>query len=129
MGEAAAGASPPFAPPWPCAAASPVVANKAAVATESRKLFFILIFLLQVQALPAMPRRKRTHWIVCSALGTAGVYLRTTQLDRALELINGQGTVTEKNWAGVTVKWDSRAEQAILHNDMVQVERAPTKIM
>ena len=39
------------------------------------------------------------------------------------------GTVTEKNWAGVTVKWDNRSEQAILHNDMAQIERVPTKIM
>jgi hypothetical protein len=38
------------------------------------------------------------------------------------------GTVTEKNWAGVTIKWDNRDEQAILHNDMAQVERVPTKI-
>jgi hypothetical protein len=42
---------------------------------------------------------------------------------------NDRGTVTEKNWAGVTVKWDNRGEQAILHNDMAQVERVPTKIM
>jgi hypothetical protein len=38
------------------------------------------------------------------------------------------GTVTEKNWAGVTIKWDNRGEQAILHNDMAQVERAPVKV-
>jgi hypothetical protein len=42
---------------------------------------------------------------------------------------NDQGTVTEKNWAGVTVKWDSRSAQAILHNDMAQVERVPTKMI
>ena len=36
-----------------------------------------------------------------------------------------QGTVTEANWAGVTVKWDNRSEQAILHNDMPQVEQVP----
>jgi hypothetical protein len=35
------------------------------------------------------------------------------------------GTVTEKNWAGLTVKWDNRGEQEILHNDMAQVERRP----
>jgi hypothetical protein len=29
-----------------------------------------------------------------------------------------QGTVTKKTWAGVTLKWDSRSEQSILHNDM-----------
>jgi hypothetical protein len=35
--------------------------------------------------------------------------------------------VIEKNWAGVTIKWDNR--RAILHNDMAQVERVPMKIM
>jgi hypothetical protein len=29
-----------------------------------------------------------------------------------------QGTITEKNWSGVTLKWDDRAEQSVLHNDM-----------
>jgi hypothetical protein len=38
-----------------------------------------------------------------------------------------QGTITEKNWAGVTIKWDNRTEQAVLHNDMAQVERVPVK--
>lgn len=42
---------------------------------------------------------------------------------------NDQGTVSEKNWAGVIVKWDNRGEQAILHNDMILVERATTKLM
>jgi hypothetical protein len=42
---------------------------------------------------------------------------------------NDVGTVTEKNWAGETIKWDNRSEQTILHNDMAQVERVPTKIM
>lgn len=37
------------------------------------------------------------------------------------------GTVTEKNWAGVTIKWNNRTQQGILHNDMKQVERVPTK--
>jgi hypothetical protein len=36
-----------------------------------------------------------------------------------------QGTVTETNWAGLTVKWDNRSEQTIQHNDMAQVERIP----
>jgi hypothetical protein len=31
------------------------------------------------------------------------------------------GTVTEKDWAGVTIKWDSRGVQQILHNDMAAV--------
>jgi hypothetical protein len=34
---------------------------------------------------------------------------------------NDLGTITEKDWAGVTVKWDSRSEQSILHNDMAGV--------
>jgi hypothetical protein len=38
---------------------------------------------------------------------------------------NDLGTVTEVNWAGVTIRWDNRSEQTILHNDMAQVERAP----
>jgi hypothetical protein len=38
------------------------------------------------------------------------------------------GTVTETNWAGLTIKWDNRSEQAILHNDMGEVFAAPTKI-
>jgi hypothetical protein len=42
---------------------------------------------------------------------------------------NDQGTVTERNWAGVTIKWDSRSEQAIFHNDMAQVERVPTNLI
>jgi hypothetical protein len=40
-----------------------------------------------------------------------------------------QGTVIEKHWAGITIKWDNRSEQAILHNDMAQVEGVPTKII
>jgi hypothetical protein len=31
------------------------------------------------------------------------------------------GTITEKDWAGVTVKWDSRGVHQILHNDMTAV--------
>ena len=40
-----------------------------------------------------------------------------------------QGTIAEKNWAGVTIKWDNRGDQAILHNDMAQVERVPMKLV
>jgi hypothetical protein len=39
------------------------------------------------------------------------------------------GTVTEKNWAGVTIKWDNRSKQDILHNDMALVERVPANLM
>jgi hypothetical protein len=38
-----------------------------------------------------------------------------------------QGTVIEKNWSGVTIKWGSRGKQQILHNDMAQVERVPSR--
>jgi len=38
-----------------------------------------------------------------------------------------RGTVTETNWAGVIIKWDNRSQQAIQHNDMSQIERAPAK--
>jgi hypothetical protein len=34
---------------------------------------------------------------------------------------NDLGTVTEKDWAGVTLKWDNRSQQAVLHNDMAFV--------
>jgi hypothetical protein len=34
---------------------------------------------------------------------------------------NDRGTVTEANWAGITLKWDNRGEQSILHNDMAMV--------
>jgi hypothetical protein len=37
------------------------------------------------------------------------------------------GTVTEKNWAGITVKWDNRSQQEILHNDMALVGLVPLK--
>jgi hypothetical protein len=39
-----------------------------------------------------------------------------------------KGTVTEKNWAGATIKWENRSEQTILHNDMGQVERLPANL-
>ena len=38
------------------------------------------------------------------------------------------GTVTEVGWAGVTIKWDNRAEQSILHNDMGEVFSVPKKM-
>jgi hypothetical protein len=40
-----------------------------------------------------------------------------------------QGTVTEKDWAGITIKRDNRSEQAILHNDMSSVERVPGNLV
>jgi hypothetical protein len=35
-----------------------------------------------------------------------------------------QGVVTEKNWAGVVIKWDKRDQQSILHNDMTRISLA-----
>jgi hypothetical protein len=37
---------------------------------------------------------------------------------------NDLGIVTEKDWAGVTIKWFNRSQQTILHNDMAQVTLA-----
>jgi hypothetical protein len=34
------------------------------------------------------------------------------------------GTVLEANWAGVTIKWNNRSKQDILHNDMKEIELA-----
>lgn len=34
------------------------------------------------------------------------------------------GTVIEKDWAGVVVKWDNREQQKILHNDMAMLTKA-----
>ena len=34
------------------------------------------------------------------------------------------GTVIEKDWAGVVIKWDNREQQKILHNDMASVTKA-----
>ena len=34
---------------------------------------------------------------------------------------NDLGTVTEKGWAGVTLKWDNRSLQSGFHNDMAGV--------
>jgi hypothetical protein len=39
--------------------------------------------------------------------------------------VNDPATVTEKNWSGVTLKWDNRGEQHVLHNDMAMVFLIP----
>jgi len=39
-----------------------------------------------------------------------------------------RGTVIETSWSGLTIKWDSRGEQAVLHNDMAQIERAANAV-
>ena len=48
--------------------------------------------------------------------------------DRVCWNADDQGMVTEKNWTGATIKWDNRSEQAILHDEMAQVERVPTTV-
>jgi hypothetical protein len=32
-----------------------------------------------------------------------------------------QGTVTDKNWSGVVLKWDNRDNQSVSHNDMKMI--------
>jgi hypothetical protein len=39
-----------------------------------------------------------------------------------------RGTVTETRWSGLTIKWDSRGEQNVLHNDMAKIERAANAV-
>jgi hypothetical protein len=34
---------------------------------------------------------------------------------------NDRGTITERNWSGVTLRWDNRDNQSVLHNDMKMV--------
>ena len=38
-----------------------------------------------------------------------------------------RGTVAEKNWCGVTIKWENRGEQSVLHNDMTRILLIPKK--
>ena len=33
------------------------------------------------------------------------------------------GTVIDRDWACVTIKWDNREQQKILHNDMAMVAK------
>jgi hypothetical protein len=35
-----------------------------------------------------------------------------------------RGSIAEATWAGVTIKWDSRERQAVLHNDMGPISNA-----
>jgi hypothetical protein len=34
------------------------------------------------------------------------------------------GIVAETSWASITIKWDSRTDQTIMHNDMAQIDLA-----
>ena len=33
------------------------------------------------------------------------------------------GTVIDRDWAGVVIKWDNRKRQKLLHNDMAMVSK------
>jgi hypothetical protein len=39
------------------------------------------------------------------------------------------GTVVGTSWSEVTIDWDDGHTTSIQHNDMVQVERAPNKLV
>jgi hypothetical protein len=41
---------------------------------------------------------------------------------------NDQATVIEKDWSGVTLKWDNRGEQSVMHNDMAMVFPIPKSV-
>lgn len=34
---------------------------------------------------------------------------------------NDLGTITETDWSGVSIKWNKRDEQSVLHNDMALI--------
>ena len=51
----------------------------------------------------------------------ASLPLSTDDAGSKIYLAVNLGTVTEKNWAGVTLKWDNRSQQSVLHNDMASV--------
>ena len=38
------------------------------------------------------------------------------------------GTVTETNWAAVTIAWDNGQVASVCHGDMREIERAPTTL-
>lgn len=40
---------------------------------------------------------------------------------------NDQGTITETNWSGVSIKWNNREQQSVLHNDMTLVSLTSKK--
>lgn len=37
------------------------------------------------------------------------------------------GTVVKTSWIGVVIKWDDGHNASIPHNDMIKVERVPTR--
>jgi hypothetical protein len=40
-----------------------------------------------------------------------------------------RGIAAEMNWASVTIKWDNRTDQTVMHNDMGQLDRATTSVI
>ena len=41
--------------------------------------------------------------------------------------MNDLGTVVKTSWSEVTIEWDDGHNASIQHNDMMQVERVPTR--
>jgi len=39
------------------------------------------------------------------------------------------GTVIGTAWSGVTIAWDDGHTDSVRHNDMAQIERAPTNLI
>lgn len=39
--------------------------------------------------------------------------------------LTDHGTIIDVDWRGVTIKWDDRQTNTLLHNDMARVERVP----
>jgi hypothetical protein len=73
-----------------------------------------------------------TQQILCTEGGNDRRPIPTSQGWRPRLLgvtITDLGTVVGVSWSGVTIDWDDGHTSSIQHNDMVQVERMPTKIM
>jgi hypothetical protein len=60
--------------------------------------------------------------------GTQSRALKTGDRVRWRDDPNDLGVIVETNWAGVTIRWQNRNEQAILHNDMTQLEKVPANV-
>jgi hypothetical protein len=44
-----------------------------------------------------------------------------------IKAIRRSGHDYRNNWAGLTIKWDNRDKQDVLHNDMAQMEQMPLR--
>ena len=80
----------------------------------------------------AARRRCRAVLVQAARSGTVNDRSQSRLLDVGTRVCwrddkNDQGTVTETNWSGVTLKWDNRSQQSVLHNDMACVGMAAKK--